>query len=65
MRQKLSRFDTVDRVFDQLTELTPLLVSDRGAELLKFDELLAHKYDLSNVRNSSDPRIANQLWVEC
>jgi hypothetical protein len=55
MRQELSGFDSLDGILDQLTELPPLFVSDRGAEVLNFDEPLADKDHLSHFRDASNP----------
>lgn len=48
----------------QLAELAPLLIGDRGVQVLNFDQPFADEYDLSHFGNSGDPGIAKQLRIE-
>ena len=61
--QELSRLDLPDGGFDQLSELAPLLVVDGCAQVLNFDQALAHKNHLGDFRNPADPRVANELGI--
>jgi anti-sigma regulatory factor (Ser/Thr protein kinase) len=61
MGQELGRFDPANRVLDQVAELFSLRVRDDGPEILNLDQSLADKYHLSDVRDTRDPGIANQL----
>jgi hypothetical protein len=55
MGQKMRRFDLPNCGTDQSTELAPLLVGDRGSQVLDLDQAFAHEYHLGNFRDSSDP----------
>jgi hypothetical protein len=64
MREELGRFDSSDRVFDQVAELAPLLVRDRGTKVLDLNQPFADEYDLSDFGDAGDPGVANQLWIK-
>lgn len=64
MRQELGRLNSPNRVFHQLAELPPLLVAYRRAQVLNFDQPLAHEYDLGDFSNAGHPGIANQLGIQ-
>jgi len=64
VRQKLGRFDPLDRVLDKMAELFSLLVSDGCSAVLNLNQPLADKYHLSNLCDPGDPRIANQLRIQ-
>src|SRR5208337_4035936 len=65
VRQEQSGFDPADRVFDHGFELLPLLVRDRGSQVLDFHHALADEDDLGDVIDSGHPGIANQLRIQC
>jgi hypothetical protein len=64
MRQKMSRFDLPDRVFNQPGEFLSLLVRDGCTQILNFDHPFTDKNNLSNIRDAGSPRVADKLWVE-
>jgi hypothetical protein len=59
VRQKLGRLDPPDRVFDQMAELLPLLVGNRGVEVLNLNQPLADEDDLGDLGNACHPGIAD------
>ncbi len=61
--QELGSFNLLDGRFDQLSELAPLLICDRGVQVLDLDQALAHENYLCDFGNASDPGVANQLRV--
>ncbi len=64
MRIEMPRFDLVDGGFDQATELLALFFGNAGLQILNFRKLLAHKHNESDIGNSGQPGIANQLRVQ-
>src|SRR5438445_8771564 len=62
--QELSRLDLPDGGFDQLPELAPLLIRDRGVQVLNLDQPLAHENNLGDFGDAGHPGIASQLWVQ-
>jgi hypothetical protein len=63
MRQELRRLDSLDRVPHQATEFLALLVGDGGSQVLNLHQPFPNEYDLGDVRNSSDPGVADQLRI--
>src|ERR1019366_7289087 len=64
VRSKLACFDLADRGSDQLAELTPLLVADRGLEILDLGNTLADKGHNRHIGNPADPGVADQLRIK-
>src|SRR2546425_4147982 len=64
MRQKLSRLNPPDRVFDQLAEFLALLLSDRGVQVLHLDQSLADKDYQRDLGDAGDPGVADELGIE-
>jgi hypothetical protein len=64
VRQKLGRFDPANRILDQMAEFFTLSVADSGPEILNLDESFADEHDLSNVCDTGNPGVANQLRIE-
>src|SRR4051812_48859594 len=62
--QEVPGFDLPDGVFNQADEVLPLLVRDGCTQVLNFDDSFADKNDLRNVRDSGNPRVADQLRIE-
>src|SRR5207237_9657453 len=62
--QELGRLDLLDGGFDQLPELAPLFIVDGGAQVLDFDQPLAHENYLGDFGDAGHPGIASQLWVQ-
>src|SRR5438105_4287967 len=57
--QELGGLDLLDGRFDELRELAPLLIRDRGVQVLNLDQPLAHENNLGNFRDPSNPGVAN------
>src|ERR1035438_10343012 len=64
VRQKIRRFNSTDRAFNQATKLLSLFLGDGGAQVLNLDQTLADKYHLGNLRNTRYPRIADKLRIQ-
>jgi hypothetical protein len=64
VRQELGGFDSLDRVPYQATKLLALLVGNGCFQVLNLDQPFPHKDDLGDVRDASDPGIANQLRIQ-
>ena len=64
MRQEEPGLDPSDCVLDQGCELLPLLVRNRGPEVLHFDQPLADENYLSDFVNAGDPGVADELRIE-
>ena len=55
MRQKQSRIDPLNGVFDQSCEFAALLFRNGGAEILNLDQSLADENDLGDFVDSCHP----------
>src|SRR6266853_1408163 len=64
VRQKAARLNLSNRFLDQRSELLALLLRDRGAQVLNFDQALAHEHHFGYLSNARNPGIANQLRIE-
>src|SRR5207253_11423217 len=62
--QELSRLDLPDGDLNQLTELAPLLIRDRGVQVLNLDQPLAHENHLCDFGDTGYPGIANELRIK-
>src|SRR2546425_8038660 len=62
--QKLGGLDPPDGVFNQLAEFLALLLSDRGTQVLDFDQPLADENHQRDVGDAGDPGVANQLRIQ-
>src|SRR5262249_13572798 len=62
--KEMSGFNLPDCVFDKVTELFPLLIRDRAAKVLDFDETLSDEDNLCDLGNAGRPGIAHQLRIE-
>jgi hypothetical protein len=49
VRQKFGGFDSADRVSNQMAELVPPLVSDRGTKVLDLDQPFADEHHLGHI----------------
>jgi hypothetical protein len=56
VRQKVRRLDATDCAFHQVAEFLALLISDRGVQVLHFDQAFADEYDLGDFGNARHPR---------
>ena len=65
MRQEQPGLDPSDCVIDQGCELLALFLRNSGAEVLNFDQPLAHENNLGDFVDAGHPRIADQLRIEC
>ena len=59
MRQEQPRLDPSDRVIDESCEILSLLVGDRGAEILDFNQTLSDEHYLSDFVHPGHPRVAD------
>ena len=64
MRQELACFDLANRGPNQLAEFPPLLVADRGLQVLNLRNSLPNKGHYRGIGNPADPGIADQLRIE-
>jgi hypothetical protein len=64
-RQEQAGLDPSDCVIDKSGEFLPLLLGDRGAEVLNFDQALAHENNLGDFVDARHPRIADELRIQC
>src|SRR5438270_2202869 len=64
VRQKLGRFDPMDRILDEMTEFLTLFVADNSPKVLNLNQPLAHKHYLRHLGDACDPGIAKQLRVQ-
>jgi hypothetical protein len=62
--QEVARLDSSNRVFCQLAELAALFIGDCGAQILDLNQSLADEDDLSDLRDSRHPGIAQELRIE-
>src|SRR6266704_4983010 len=64
VRNELSRFDLADRSLHKTPELLTLLFRDRRSQILNLGSVLPDEDDQCYLRNPTDPRITNELWIE-
>ena len=64
MRLEVSCFDLADGGPHQLAELTPLLVADRGLEILDLGNTLADEGHNRYIGDSADPGVADELRIK-
>jgi hypothetical protein len=64
VRNELTGFDLSHCGFNQSAVLLPLLLGDRGPEVLNLWMMLAHEHDHGDFGNSADPGVANELRIE-
>ena len=61
---EVSCFDLADGSPDQLAELPPLLVADRGLEVLDLGNTLADEGHNRYIGDPADPGVADELWIQ-
>ncbi|MGB8115100.1 MAG: hypothetical protein WCF22_15065 [Candidatus Sulfotelmatobacter sp.] len=64
MREEFGGLNPVDSIFDDVSEFFPLLLGDRGSQILDFDLPFPHEYYLGHFRDSRYPRIADELRIQ-
>jgi len=62
--RELGSFDLADRRFHYLAKLPALLIGNRSQEILNFRNTLSHESYNGDIRDASDPGVANQLEVK-
>ena len=60
----MAGFNLLDGCFHQLAELPTLFCIDGCLQILNFGRGLSNKHHQGDIRDSSHPGVADQLWVE-
>src|SRR5580700_833825 len=62
--RELSLFNVEDCRLNKATKLPALFFRNGRPQVLDFRQLLSHEDDQCNIRNATDPGIANQLRIQ-
>src|ERR1700757_2368754 len=64
VRQKMASFNLLDGGFHQLAKLPTLFFVDGCFQILNFGRALANKHNQRDIRDSSHPGVADELWIK-
>src|SRR6201981_3730119 len=64
VRRELARFDLANGRFDEATVVPALFFRNSCLQILNLGMIFPHEHHEPHIGDSTDPGIANQLWVE-
>src|ERR1700752_3698639 len=64
VREKMTGFNLFAGGFHQLAKFPPLFFIDGCLQILNFGRGLSNKYHQRDIRDSSHPGVADQLWIK-
>ena len=60
----MTRFQLIDRRFNQTAEFLALLFGDCSLQVLDLGQLFADEHNEGHIRDAADPGIADELWIK-